>query len=109
MTWNPMIERQVIPGGSHEDAIAHLFPIVRLLMERGHPPIRGDVELGFCPRPDGWECALLNPITAEDWAAVNDRFALPDSIVYHHPNLIRDNANWVDIIGARTSDGERQP
>lgn len=98
--------RVVVPAGSHEDAIAHLFPIVDLLIERGLQPVDEVMDHGFRPAPDGWRCPLLGVITPQDWEAVNDHFALPSSIAFMPwawggGGMIRDSANYVDIIGAR--------
>lgn len=43
-------------------------------------------------------CQLTRTFTEEDWAAINERFVIPDNIVFYH-GLIRDNANGVDMLG----------
>ena len=77
----------------------HLVPLVQELLARGNelftPPKPDD---GFVPFKDGWVCQLVHPITKDDWAALNETFDIPPTI-YHFAHMIRDSANWVDIIG----------
>lgn len=105
--------RQVIPAGNHT-TLDYLFPILDLLIERGHPPVSEKADHGFEPRPHGWECALIGRLTPEDWAATNERFVLPNRITYHPEaeggyGLIRDGANYVDIFGAWIADDDDLP
>lgn len=90
--------REVIPGGPQEFNFEHLIPIAKLLIERGHLPIDEDSKFGFSPTQGGMVCALTRKFSEEDWAAINDRFLLPANVVYFH-GLIRDNTNWVDMLG----------
>lgn len=94
-------EREPISGGEHTFPNKRLYPIVQLLLDRGHELVwesRPDVKMGFVPQPDGYRCWVYGEITPEDWAAINEKFALPDSIVYFN-GIIRDSLNWVDILG----------
>ena len=47
---------------------------------------------------DGWECWFVQPITPEDWAALNEKSDIPPTIGYVI-GMIRDDAAWSDIIG----------
>jgi hypothetical protein len=82
----------------------HLVPLVQELLARGNelatPTKPHD---GFIPTPDGWLCQLVDPVTKEEWAALNEKFDIPPTI-HHFGGGIRDDANWVDIIGG----GERE-
>ncbi len=40
----------------------------------------------------------MQPITPEDWAALNEKFEIPPTIGYVI-GMIRDDATWSDIIG----------
>lgn len=98
-------QRQVIPAGD-QTTLDYLFPIVDLLIERGLVPVDEVTDHGFRPAPDAWRCPLRGVITPEDWAAVNERFVVPRTIVYIREawvggGTITDNLNYVDIIGAR--------
>jgi hypothetical protein len=90
--------RQVIPAGEHADCLTALRPIAAFLIERGHLPVTEPDLLGFTTSPGGWYCALEGALTPDDWAAVQDAFELPPTIVYE-AGCIRDHANWVDIQG----------
>lgn len=90
--------REVVPAGEQESGFRHMIPIARLLIERGHPPIDEDSTFGFNPSPAGMVCALGRMFSSADWDAINERFVIPDNIVYFH-GLIRDNTNWVDMMG----------
>jgi hypothetical protein len=93
--------RETIPAGEQEWGYHHLYPIAQLLIERGHNPIDNKEKFGFCPTPGGVVCTLTHRFTEEDWAAINERFVLPDNIRWHN-GLIRDTANWIDMMGADT-------
>lgn len=43
--------------------------------------------------------SLARSFTEEDWAAINERFILPDNIVFLGGGVMRDSANRLDIIG----------
>jgi hypothetical protein len=90
--------RHIIPGGRVQFAWRNLVPIVQLLMERGHPLIYDNGNSGFVSTPGRWICSLGRAITADDWEAINERFALPDTIVFVN-SVIRDGINKIDIIG----------
>lgn len=90
--------REVIPGGRQQFGWEHLIPVAKLLIERGHLPIRSDSKFGFHPSSGRTMCSLARRFTEEDWDAINQRFILPDTIVYFH-GLIRDNVNRVDMMG----------
>jgi hypothetical protein len=93
-------EREVIPAGRQPaPGYRHLLPIARLLIEdRGHMAIDRPEKFGFRQELDGYECHLTRSITAEDWAAVNERFVLPENVVYIF-GLIRDQVNNIDMVG----------
>jgi hypothetical protein len=77
-----------------------LLPIARFLIEeRGHLPIYEPEDYGFHMGDDGFECRLTRSITAEDWEAVNERFVIPENIFFFCGYVIRDGANWIDMIG----------
>lgn len=76
----------------------HLFPIARFLIEeRGHVPLSNPEEFGFV-QENGFRCLLTRRITDADWAAVQQRFDLPDTIGYHG-GIIQDNLNRMDFEG----------
>lgn len=108
--------RLIIPGGTFDDPIRHLYPIaaflrdeagLRLTWEVPDAGPDGDGYLGFVGQQDGWRCFLGGPITPQIWTALNARFVLPRNIVYWPAanttttggGMIRDNDNWVDIMG----------
>jgi hypothetical protein len=95
--------REVIPGGEQRPPwYLHLLPVARFLVEeRGHTPIEEPEEFGWTQDIDGFKCHLTHRITDEDWAAINERFELPNTIGYFH-GLIRDNLNRVDMMGHDT-------
>lgn len=106
--------REVIPKGTFLNPIRHLYPIAEFLRDAGlrlmreEPGTRPnqDGHLGFIPQPDGWRCLVGGPITSELWAALNQRFLIPRTIAFSPGaagggGMIRDSANWVDIIGMR--------
>ncbi len=107
--------RLIIPGGTFDNAIRHLYPIAQFLRDEaglrltwevpGAGP-RDDGYLGFVGQPDGWRCFVGGTITPAIWAALNERFVLPRNLVYWPAantttghGMIRDNDNWVDIVG----------
>lgn len=116
--------RLIIPAGTFDDAVEHLYPIAQFLRdEAGLRLTWEDPEaspgtadhLGFVGQPDGWRCFLGGPITPEIWAALNERFVLPRNLVYWPADItstgggmIRDNDNWVDIIGQAVRPGEER-
>ncbi len=91
------------------DHPVHLVPLVRELVARGNrlatPAKPYD---GFIGSQSGWECQLVDPIRPEDWAALNETFEIPDTIIYLR-GLIRDTVSWVDIRGGRPEGGAREP
>ena len=91
------------------DHPVHLVPLVEELVARGNrlatPAKPYD---GFIGSQSGWECQLVDPIRPEDWTALNERFDIPDRIVYVR-GLIRDTLNWADIRGGRPEGGAREP
>ncbi len=91
--------REAIPSGRQPPfSYEHLFPIAKFLIEeRGHLPLSRPEEFGFVRR-NGFRSQLTRRITDADWAAINQRFALPDTIGYGD-GLIRDNLNRMDIEG----------
>lgn len=91
-------DREVIPAGEQEFFFEHLFPIARFLIQRGHLPIEDRRDYGFGGTGGGVVCALTHGLTDEDWAAVNERFVLPDNICFIY-RVIRDSANHNDIQG----------
>ena len=91
--------RQVIPAGVQDRPLKTLEPIVRLLIARGHEPVGEPHKLGFRPTPGGYVCSLRGALTAADWAAVNEHFELPPTLVFE-AGTIRDHANWIDIEGS---------
>lgn len=100
--------REIIPGGEQPlFSYQHLIPIAKFLIEeRGHMPIERPEKFGFI-HAAGFRCELTRRITDEDWAAINRRFVLPDTIGYGD-GLIRDNLNRMDIEGIEemiTEDG----
>ncbi len=77
----------------------HLVPLVQELVARGNEIITARKPYdGFEPSKDGWTCWLRNPITPEDWAALNEKFEIPPTI-HHFGPAIRDTANWAEIFG----------
>ncbi|MGQ0467079.1 MAG: hypothetical protein ACT4QG_17400 [Sporichthyaceae bacterium] len=93
-------DREVISGEYQKwPGWHHLKPLIRFLVEeRGHLILRPDYEWGVGPRPGGKDCALTRMITDEDWAAINERFVIPDTIGFG-AGFIRDSENGVDISG----------
>jgi hypothetical protein len=86
-------------GGGQQFGYAHLIPIAKLPIERGHHlPLHRRSKFGFGSRPGRVVCDLSRTITPDDWAAINERFLLPDNIAYYK-GLIRDSANGVDFLG----------
>ena len=93
-------EREAIAAGRQPAPwYRHLLPIARFLIEeRGHQAIERPDKFGFRQEMDGYECHLTRRITAEDWAAINDHFVLPENVVYIF-GLIRDQTNNIDMVG----------
>jgi hypothetical protein len=96
--------REVIPAGEQPwFSFQHLVPIAKfLIQERGHGTLPKEesvvsFEWGFV-RMNGLRCQLTHRITDEDWAAINERYVMPDNIGYRD-GLIRDNVNSIDIEG----------
>ncbi len=91
--------REIIPGGEQPlFSYEHLMPIARFLVEeRGHMPLTRPEKYGFVQR-NGFRCLLTRRITDEDWAAINQRFALPNTIGYAY-GVIRDNLNSMEFEG----------
>jgi hypothetical protein len=61
-------------------------------------PVERPDRFGFTQTGDGYECHLTRKITAEDWAAINERFVVPANVVYMF-ELIRDQDNNIDMVG----------
>ena len=104
----PDDNRETIPSGRQPPfSYEHLLPIARFLVEeRGHMPIEQPENFGFV-HMDGFQCRLTRRITDEDWAAIKQRFVLPDTIGYGD-GVIRDNLNWMEFLGIErviTEDG----
>jgi hypothetical protein len=83
---HPDEPREVIPSGRQPFlSFQHLVPIARFLIEeRGHGFMPKDetlvtFEWGFV-RLNGLRCRVTHRVTDEDWAAINERFVLPDTI-----------------------------
>ncbi len=100
--------REIIPGGEQPlFSYRHLIPIARFLIEeRGHLPIERPEKCGFV-LADGFQALLTRRITHEDWAAINERFILPENIGFHG-GVIQDNLNSMQILGIEemiTEDG----
>jgi hypothetical protein len=95
--------RETIPAGEQpEPGYMHMVPIAKFLIEeRGHLPIQKPEKYGFRMG----DCRLTHSITAEDWAAVNERFVLPDHIGFFSGYIIRDYLNRIDILGTDTCIG----
>jgi hypothetical protein len=93
--------REIIPAGKQPAPwYHHLEPIAKFLIEeRGHLPIHKPEKHGFHMADDGIECHLTRSITAEDWAAINERFVIPDNIGFMFGYLIRDGVNGIDMLG----------
>lgn len=91
--------REIIPAGEQPlFSWEHLLPIAKFLVEeRGHMPLSRPENYGFL-QLNGFRCRLTRWITDEDWIAINQRFALPETIGYGD-GLIRDNLNRIDIEG----------
>jgi hypothetical protein len=96
--------REVIPAGEQPFwTWDHLIPIAKFLVqERGHgllpkDPTITSYDWGFM-QFNGLRCQVTRRITDDDWAAINERFVMPDNIGYGD-NLIRDNINYIDIEG----------
>lgn len=91
--------RVVIPGGEQPPfTFVHLYPIARFLIEeRGHMPLAHPERFGFV-HMHGFQCRLARRITDDDWAAIRQRFVLPDTIGYHG-GIIQDNLNRMQFIG----------
>jgi hypothetical protein len=92
--------REIIPAGEMpEPGYQNLVPIAKFLIEeRGHLPIDKPEKYGFRMG----DCRLTRSITAEDWAAINERFVLPDHVAFMFGYLIRDGLNSIDILGFDT-------
>jgi hypothetical protein len=81
----------------------HLAPLVQELLARGNALVTAAKPYdGFEPARDGWKARLMNPITKEDWAALNEKFDIPPTI-HHFGHMIRDDATWSDIIGGEVA------
>ena len=77
----------------------HLVPLVQELLARGNELMTAAKPYdGFEPSKDGWICQLAYPVTKEDWAALNEKFDIPPTIV-HFAGGIRDEGTWSDIVG----------
>jgi hypothetical protein len=91
--------KRVIPGGDQlMNGYRHIDALVDLLLERGHTLVFPQEPHGLHPSPAGPVCDLYGRITPQDWAAINDEFELPPTLVYEF-GIIRDHANWLDIVG----------
>lgn len=93
-------QREELPPPPYQFGYRHLIPIVKVLMQRGHLPIDERARYGFCPGQGMTKCHLTHPLTEEDWAAVTERFVIPEHIVWWN-NVIRDQENGVQIQGDR--------
>ena len=96
--------REVIPSGRQPfRSFKHLVPIAKFLVQRrGHPLMPEDdmldtYEWGFVDL-NGIRCQLARRITAEDWAAINEHFVVPDTITYRN-GQIRDNLHRIIMEG----------
>ncbi|MGQ0463995.1 MAG: hypothetical protein ACT4QG_01625 [Sporichthyaceae bacterium] len=97
----PDDHREVIPGGWQEEwpGWHHVKPLIRFLVEeRGHLLLHPDEPWGVVPLNGGRDCSLTRMITEESWAALNERFVIPDNIGYM-AGFIRDFENGIDISG----------
>ncbi|HEX3830092.1 MAG TPA: hypothetical protein VHV82_22735 [Sporichthyaceae bacterium] len=101
--------RQIIPAGKQPAPwFEHLLPVAKFLIEeRGHLPIYEPDDYGFHMGDDGFECRLTRSITAEDWAAINDRFVIPKNIWFFCDYIVRDDDNGIDMIGFDTLTGDK--
>ncbi|HEX3827889.1 MAG TPA: hypothetical protein VHV82_11520 [Sporichthyaceae bacterium] len=95
--------REIIPAGKQPGpGYRHLIPIAKFLIEeRGHLPLDQPQRFGF----HNGDCQLTRSITADDWAAVNERFVLPDHVGFFCGYIIRDYLNEIDILGFDTFQG----
>jgi hypothetical protein len=87
--------REIIPAGRADfitNQTRFFAPVLTFLIERGHVPLDGDEHML------GGDTSLTRIISPVDWAAVNDRFAIPDNLTYLD-GMIRDNANRFDVDG----------
>src|SRR3954454_206829 len=93
----------MIPAGEQPGpGYSHLFPIAKFLIEeRGHMAIENPDRYGYIYGLDGAKFELTRRITDEDWAALNERFVMPDNIGFFH-GLMRDNDNHIDMMGFDT-------
>lgn len=91
--------RVVIPEDDGYSSERRLYPIVEVLIERGHALVRPGKQMGFRYTYDGPKCELHGKITAQDWAVVNERCVVPETITYNGHSCIRDQTNWINIIG----------
>ncbi len=92
-----MLSARTSPEGEQEFGYEHLFPIAKLLIERGHKPLDDWDKYGFAPGPNGITCWMTRAFTDEDWEAIKERFVIPRNIVFYK-GLIRDNDNEVDML-----------
>ncbi len=90
----------IAPRADHELAHPrHLVPLVQELLARGNELVTAPKPHdGFEPSKDGWICILVHPITKEDWAALNEKFDIPPTIL-HFGHSIVDDLNWAEIVG----------
>jgi hypothetical protein len=95
--------REIIPSGKQPAPwYHHMVPIAKFLIEeRGHLPVDKPEKYGFY----NGECQLTRSITAEDWAAINEHFVIPDNIAFMFGYLIRDGVNGIDMLGFDTFQG----
>jgi hypothetical protein len=98
-------EGEVIPAGEQPAPwYKHLLPIAKFLIEeRGHMAIEKPEKYGYVYGLGGGRFRFTRRITDEDWAAINERFVMPNNIGFFH-GLIRDNDNHVDMMGFDTID-----
>lgn len=103
-------QREPLPAPNRQFGYRHMYPIAKVLIERGHLPIDYRDKYGFCPSGMGRRCHLTHALTDEDWAAVTDRYILPENIVWRF-GIIKDHQNRVQIQGDITiiSGGQQIP
>jgi hypothetical protein len=96
-------QREAIPSGEQPAPwYKHLLPIAKFLIEeRGHMAIEKPEKYGCVYGLGGGKFRLTRRITDDDWAAINERFVMPDNIGFFN-GLMRDNDNHVDMMGFDT-------
>ncbi|MGQ0466220.1 MAG: hypothetical protein ACT4QG_12955 [Sporichthyaceae bacterium] len=92
--------REELSAPNRKFGYRHMIPIVQLLMRRGHLPIGSWDRYGFVPGGSLITCHLTYPLTEDDWAAVVERFVIPENIIWWN-NVIRDQVNRLQIQGDR--------